>query len=102
MTVLMALLSLAACSSLALSQERNWKIVTPGSQANRARLALRYQGWLLLGGVLALAIASEGPGFAVLLWILLAALASLLVALSLTFRPVLFRPVAQAASRLFP
>lgn len=102
MTVLMALLSLAACTSLALSQERNWKIVTSGSQGSRARLALRYLGWALLCGVLALAMASGVAGFAVLLWMLLAMLASFVVALLLTFRPGLFRPVAQVASRLFP
>lgn len=101
MIVLTACLVFAGCTALALSQDQKWKAVA-GSTSGRARRAIRIVGWVLLGAVLGLGIAVEGPGFAVLLWTLQFALASFVVAMALSFRPGLFKPVARACSVLWP
>lgn len=101
MIVLNACLVLAGCMSLALSQERNWKTVAGSSALGRERAAVRIVGWFLLGAALGVGIAVEGPGFAVLVWALQFALASFAVAMTLSFRPGLFGPVARACSVLW-
>lgn len=96
MIVLAACLALAGCASLALAQDRNWKVVMPAAVANRRRMAMRFTGWTLLAASLAVCIASQGAGFAALLWTLQVAVASFLVAITLSFRPAWLRPVARA------
>jgi hypothetical protein len=101
MIVLAACLLLAGCMSLALSQEQHWKIVAGSPSVGRERAALRKFGWILLGAALGVCIAAEGPGFAILVWGLLVTLASFAVAMTLSFRPGLFKPIARACSALW-
>jgi hypothetical protein len=101
MIVLSACLVLAGCMSLALSQEQNWKIVAGGSSVARERAVLRIFGWVLLGAALGVCIAAEGRGFGVLVWGLLATSASFSVAMTLSFRPGMFKPIARACSALW-
>jgi hypothetical protein len=102
MIILVACLAFAGCLSLALGESRNWNAVAGAVSGNHTRAAIRTVGWILLGAALAVAIAVEAPGFAVLLWTLLVAVASFVVAMMLSFYPRLFRPVARACSALWP
>ena len=101
MMMLAACLVFAGCMSLALGQDRNWKAVTGTSPIARTRMAIRTVGWAFLGAAVAVSAAAEGPGFAVLLWTLQVAMASFLVAMTLSFRPGWFKPVARAYSMLW-
>lgn len=102
MIVLAACLAFLGCLSLALSQDGKWKIVAGTAPVARTRAALRISGWVLLGVTLAVCIAAEGPGFAVLLWTLLVSVACFVVAMTLSFRPTAFRPFARACSTWWP
>lgn len=102
MTVFAACLVLAGCVSLALSQAGKWKLVAGTAPADRVRAAIRVVGWVLLGAALVVCIAAQGAGFAVLMWTLLVAVASFVVALTLGLRPGLFRPVTRMYSALWP
>lgn len=98
MTVLAACLVFAGCLSLSLCQGRNWKAVAGSAPIAFTQAVIRYAGWILLGAALAVAVAVEGPGFAVLAWTLQIAVASFVVAVTLSYRPGLFRPIASAYS----
>lgn len=94
MTGFAAVLVLLGCLSLAISQRRNWAMVTGGVLAPRPKLLARVFGWSLLLVALAVCIGAEGPGFATLLWPLYFAMASLIVAMTLSYRPGVLKPIA--------
>ena len=86
-----ALLILIACSFLALSQDRHLKKVV--GVKLQERKASKLSGGVLLILSFALLVVSEGMGYALLLWILLIACASFIVALVLSYKPTLLNPV---------
>lgn len=102
MMMLAAFLVFAGCASLALSQDAKWRAVAAPPATARTRLACRRMGWLLLAVALGVCIASEGPGFAVLIWTLQFAVAGFVVALVLGFRAGLLKPLAEFYARCWP
>lgn len=98
MIIFTGFLVFIGCMSLALSQHRHWKIVTGTMLVARTKKAIRVIGWALLGVALLVCIEAEGLGFAVLIWPLLIAAGSFIVAMLLSFRPGLLRLVARVYS----
>lgn len=96
MMVLAACAVLAGCMLLALSQAHRRKAVEGGAASDRLLMVVRIAAWGLLGMALGLCQWGEGPGFGVLIWTLLCALASFLVAMTLAFSPQWLRAVARA------
>ncbi len=93
MIPLMVCLIFAACLLLAMSQERHWKsLAGAAADHHRARVMSRFAAAALLGVALMAGIAVEGAGFAVLVWTLLANVASVAIAMVLAFLPALLRP----------
>lgn len=77
-----------AFAQLALSQAQHLKAVEPDAQPGAgARRGRRAGAALLLLGSLMLLLASQGSGFAVLLWGLLLSCAGFLVAQTLSWKP---------------
>lgn len=93
MILLAAVLVLAGCVSLALSQSRNWALVSPQVLCSQTQILARRLGWSSLLVALVLCVMAEGAGFAALLWPLLFAVQSLLVVLTLSFCPRVCKPV---------
>ncbi len=83
---------------LALSQSRNWRVVTGDRNAPPKARSMRRLGWLLALGALAPCVMRDGWSFAALLWPLVLGVAALLVAMTLSFCPHWMKPVAGALS----
>jgi len=98
--LLPAALSMLACASLALSQRRNWQIVTGEVADPAARKRARIVGWVAVGLAFAASVASDGVGFSALILPLLLAAAGFLVALLLGFCPQRLRRLARFYRRL--
>ncbi len=99
MIILAAILSLLACTLLALSQRKHWKKVAGTELAVHASKAIRVCGWLLLVAAWVLCIIGEGVSFAALILPLLIATASFITALILGFQPKLLTPLAGVFKR---
>lgn len=102
MITFIASLAFIGCMSLALSQNRNWNIVTGTALVTRTKKAIRVIAWIFLGAAFFVCIDIEGLSFAVLIWLLLMAAASFIVAIMLSFRPELLKPVARLYSVFWP
>lgn len=91
--LVMALLSsYVGLACFAVSQRQHWRAVAGKSPKEAQPLVLlKVFGFLFLVMALGLAWLRDGPAFGVLLWIMTTNLATLLVALTVTFRPQSFR-----------
>lgn len=95
-----AFLAFLGCASLALSLPRNWLAVV-GEPLGATDMAItRRTGWLTLLTALLPCAIRDGPGFAALAWPLLFALSAFLVAMSLSYRAFLLRPITDFYRRL--
>ena len=84
---------------LALTQARPWQRVRPAAPPTGIRrLVLRTLGGLALVLSLILCLLRDGPSFGVLLWVTAISIAATAVAFTLTWRPVLLRPLAAMAT----
>ena len=93
----------AACylgfALLALSQDRNWELVTGQRDVPAGRaVALRIAGYGLLAAALPLALARDGASFGSILWGVGLSLAALATVATLTWRPAWLRPLARLAA----
>lgn len=72
---------------LALSQDRNWRLVVAAPPLSRvAKITLRIAGYTLLAFGLSLALWRDGPGFGSLMWGTLISLAACAVTMILSWR----------------
>ena len=84
---------------LALTQTRPWQQVDQTAPPTSIRrLVLRTLGGLALLLSLVLCLVRDGPSFGSLLWATAVSLAAAAVAFTLTWRPVLLRPLAAMAT----
>ncbi len=88
---MMSLLAFAACflgaAWLALAMDAHWRQVHGPSPAVRDRVVLRTLGIAALAGGLMACLRANHPSIAALVWIMSVAVASLLTALLLAWRP---------------
>jgi hypothetical protein len=93
------MISVTGFACLALSQNRHWQTVAPPHPGVPPQAGiLRIIGIGAQGVAAALTIALVGPGFGSLLVGLGLTLAAITVALTLTWRPQLLRPLARIAT----
>lgn len=72
---------------LALSQDRNWRLVVAALPLSRSRkIALRIVGYALLALGLSLALWRDGPGFGSLMWGTLISLAACAITMIVSWR----------------
>ena len=84
---------------LALTQARPWQRVYQAAPPTVIRRqVLRTLGGLALVLSLILCLLRDGPSFGVLLWVTAISIAAAAVAFTLTWRPVLLRPLAAMAT----
>ena len=83
-----------ACTLMALRQKKHWQTVTSTPHHSQISQRLNITAWILCSLSFALCVAAEGLSFAVLLWPLLFALASLSTALMIAFKPDWLLPIA--------
>ncbi len=84
---------------LALTQARPWqRLGQTAPPTGIRRLALRTLGGLALLSALVLCVVRDGPSFGALLWATAISIAAVAVALTLTWRPALLRPLAAMAT----
>lgn len=100
---ILLVLIFAACylgfALLALSQDRNWELVTGQRDVPAGRaVALRIAGYGLLAAGLPLALARDGASFGSILWGVGLSLAALATVATLTWRPAWLRPLARLAA----
>lgn len=86
--------SLVGCACLALSQDRH-RLAVAGDRRHPPRTPghTRSLGWYLLAASLLACTLRDGGAFAALLWPLLVGASAFAVALTLTYRPELLRPL---------
>ncbi len=88
---------------LALGQARHWRAASEAAAPGRiGKLALRIAGGVSLSLALCLALFRDGPSFGALLWTTVISVAALVVALTLSWRPRLLRPLAALVCLLRP
>jgi putative iron-regulated protein len=81
---------------LALVQHRHWlAVMGDAAAAPRRRRSARLLGWAAQGVALAMLVQGSGAGFGSLLWGVGLTAAALVVALSLTWWPTAWRPLAR-------
>lgn len=86
---------------LALSQDRNWRLVIAAPPPSRAgKIVLRAAGSGLLALGLPLALVRDGPGFGSLLWGTMTSVAACAVTLTLSWRPSWLKPLAHTVRGL--
>lgn len=102
---ILLVLVLGACylgfALLALSQDRNWELVTGQRDVPAGRaVALRIAGYGLLAAALplALALARDGASFGSILWGVGLSFAALATVATLTWRPAWLKPLARLAA----
>lgn len=93
------MLALLGCIALALSLKGNWRLVTGASISPPCKKTARRAGWLLLSLALLACIISDGIGFAALIWPLLFAVASGIVAMTLSFQPNVLKVAARICQK---
>ncbi|GEC17638.1 DUF3325 domain-containing protein [Nitrobacter winogradskyi] len=82
---------------LALSQDRNWRLVVAAPSLSRvAKITLRIAGYALLALGLSLALWRDGPGFGSLMWGTLISLAACAVTMILSWRAHWMTPLGSA------
>jgi hypothetical protein len=73
---------------LALSQDRNWRLVVAAPPPSRVlKLAIRTAGYVLLAAALPIALWRDGPSFGSLLWGTMVSVAGCVVTLTLSWLP---------------
>ncbi|MEM8682932.1 MAG: DUF3325 family protein [Pseudomonadota bacterium] len=86
----------AGCTLLALSQGRNWRLVSGAYLPDTARRLARFLGCSLSVVSLGICIFLDGGSFAALLWPLLLAAAALLLAMVIAYWPTALKPIVLA------
>jgi hypothetical protein len=82
---------------LALSQDRNWRLVVAVPSLSRSRkIALRSAGAALLTLAIPLAVWRDGPGFGLLMWGTMISLAACTVTMILSWRAHWMKSLASA------
>jgi hypothetical protein len=85
--LLALLLAVLGCAWLALALPNHWRQVHEGVQQTALRqIALRSGASLMLGLSLVCSLAGDSPAMAILLWLMLLGVATLIVALTLSWR----------------
>lgn len=101
--LLALLLAVLGCAWLALALPNHWRQVHEGVQQTTLRqIALRSGASLMLGLSLVCSLAGDSPAMAILLWLMLLGVATLIVALTLSWRAqwlALLWPVRPQAER---
>ncbi|MEL7028314.1 MAG: DUF3325 domain-containing protein, partial [Pseudomonadota bacterium] len=85
---------------LALSQPRHWRAVMPGPAPDKPKRVLRIAGWVSLFASLIFCILRDGGSFAAILWPLILGAAALAVAMALTYRPSVLKPLGMITNLL--
>ena len=86
-SLLALLLAVLGCAWLALALPNHWRQVHAGLALTTPRqIALRSGASLMLGLSLACSLAGDSPAMAILLWLMLLGVATLLVAMTLSWR----------------
>lgn len=107
MKALWLTLALLACTAgfawLALAMPAHWQQVCGArAQSARAVTVLRVLGAVGIAGSLLLCLRADHASMAALVWVLLLAAASMVVAFTLAWRPRWLRPLAAFAGGLLP
>lgn len=89
--------ALSGALLLALSQERNWRIICGGRTGRQARML--HKGWSMALLTLALCILRDGASFGTILGLFLLATAFLTITLTLGFRPRWLSPITSLFAR---
>lgn len=79
------------CGYLALSQTKHCKVILGRDDTPARKRFYRWVGWTLIAAGYAPCAMRDGAGFAVLLWPLLIAAATLSVAMIIAYRPTWLR-----------
>ncbi len=91
--------AIIGCALLALSQKRHWRATCAAVRTPERSRRVRLLGTASTMASLVFCLLGNGLSFAVLLWPLLLALASILVGLSLSIAPGILRPLAALVVR---
>lgn len=94
--VILILVLLLGFALLALSQDRNWRLVAVAAPplSRSRKIALRIAGYALLALGLSLALWRDGPGFGSLMWGTLISLAACAITMVLSWRAHWMTPLA--------
>lgn len=99
MTMLALLLSLVGFASLALAMPKHHHDLFGRSPSKARKRALGVGGWLLLGASIWPLIASDGVAVGITFWFGVITVAALIVAMSLTYGPAIFRTLSRRSGR---
>lgn len=91
MTLAAFVLAVAGFAALALSMPKHHRDLIRGALSPRRKLGHRIAGWALLSTSVVLALIGESTSIGIVLWLGLATLAALIVALMLTYHDFWWR-----------
>ena len=91
--ILAFMCSLVGCAYLAISQDRNFRLVQDDANRRAPSRKLRPLGFVLLFLALCGCLLRDGVSFAALLWPLMLGISAVVVAQILSFRPAFLKPL---------